>query len=308
MISNKLVSFSEFPAHSKKVNSICFDRNSKLFASAGKDRILVCHSTSRSVKAIVFKSDCANSIAFSPDSKMLISGEEDGTIKLWSLQTKKLIDTLIGHQKAINSIAVHPNGKLIASGSDDRTIKLWSLKSRQPVCTLTGHTDKVMSVSFSYDGKILASSGDINDKTVKLWFLNEDRTTTLKGHSDWFGGIYSIAFSPDNKLIASGSKDKTIKLWQVATGREIMSLEDHNDDITSIAISPDGKLIASGSKDKTLKLWTLTSGQLVSTVNHHQKIRAVAFGSDSQIATGCSDGKIRLLKPQSKLSSLQQLL
>ena len=165
-----------------------------------------------------------------------------------------MIRTLVGHQKAVNSIAVHPNNKLIASASDDKTVKLWSPKSGKQVCTFTGHEDNVLAVAFSPDGNILASSGDINDKTVRLWFLLENKSVTLKGHSDWFGGVYSIAFSPNSKFLVSGSKDKTVKVWQVDTGKEIMTLKGHEDDITSVAISADGKLIASGSKDKSLKL------------------------------------------------------
>ncbi len=168
------------------------------------------------------------------------------------MQTRELIRTLKGHNKAVNSVAIHPKGKLIASASDDKTVNLWSLESGKQVITLKGHTDNVITVSFSPDGKVLASSGDINDKTVKLWFLSENRNITLKGHSDWFGGIDSIAFTSDSKLIASGSKDKTIKIWQVDTGKELMTLNGHSDHITSIAISSDNKLLASASKDKTV--------------------------------------------------------
>ena len=88
-----------------------------------------------------------------------------------------------------------------------------------------------------------------------------------------------------------------------------MTLEGHSDDITSIAISADNKILASGSKDKTLKLWALTTGKLISTINHPEKIQAVVYSSNRILATGCSKGKIRLFKPQSKsLNSLEELL
>ena len=130
------------------------------------------------------------------------------------------------------------------------------------------------------------------------------------GHSDWFGGVLAIAFSSDSKFIASGSKDKTIKIWQVDTGKEIMTFEGHSDDITSVAINADNTILASGSKDKTLKLWAFASGKLISTINHDTKIKAVAFSPDRQIlATGCNAGNIRLFKPRSRsFDSLQQLL
>jgi WD40 repeat protein len=78
---------------------------------------------------------------------------------------------------------------------------------------------------------------------------------TLTGHTDW---VNSVAFSPDGRLLASGSSDRTIKLWDVATGREVRTLSGHTDIVTSVAFSPDGRLLASGSDDKTIKLWDIS--------------------------------------------------
>ena len=191
----------------------------------------------------------------------------------------------------------------------NRTIKLWSLETGTLVGNLTGHTDNVLSASFSPDGNVLATSGDINDKTVRLWFLSENRNIVLKGHSDWFGGIYATAFTSDSKYVASGSKDKTIKLWQVNTGKEVMTFAGHKDDVTSVAISKKSKIITSASKDKTLRLWELNTGKLISTIDCPEKIGAVAFSPDSRIlASGCKQGEIKLFKPQPKLSnSLQEI-
>lgn len=156
----------------------------------------------------------------------------------------------------------------------------------------------------------MASSGDINDKTVKLWFLADNTNITLKGHSDWFGAVSSIAFSSDSQLIASGSKDKTIKIWQVSTGKEIITLNGHSDHVTSVSISADNQILASASKDKTLKLWSLATGKLISTITRDETIQTLAFSPDSlTLALGYSQGNIGLFKPRSLTSNpLQELL
>ncbi|KAL9095987.1 MAG: hypothetical protein Q9163_006480, partial [Psora crenata] len=116
---------------------------------------------------------------------------------------------------------------------------------------------------------------------------------TLAGHSDW---VLAIAFSPDGKQIASGSSDKTIKLWDAIIGDLQKTLAGHSDWVCAIAFSPDGKQIASGSDDKTIKLWDATTGDLQKTLaGHSHWVRAIAFSPDGkQIASGSNDKTIKL--------------
>jgi WD40 repeat protein len=81
---------------------------------------------------------------------------------------------------------------------------------------------------------------------------------TLKGHT---AKVLSVAYSPDGKTLASGSIDQTIKLWDVATGKEQATLKGHTRYVASVAFSPDGKTLASGSEDRTIKLWDVTTGK-----------------------------------------------
>ncbi|MBC6473611.1 MAG: hypothetical protein GDA48_12975 [Hormoscilla sp. GM102CHS1] len=111
----------------------------------------------------------------------------------------------------------------------------------------------------------------------------------FKGH---FNTVYSVAISPDGQLLASGSYDKTIKIWNLGSGRLLRTLTGHSDWVKSVAISPDGQLLASGSWDDTIKIWNLGSGRLLRTLTGHSDwVRSVAFSPDGQTIVsggGCS--------------------
>ncbi|KAJ5130731.1 uncharacterized protein N7515_006770, partial [Penicillium bovifimosum] len=120
---------------------------------------------------------------------------------------------------------------------------------------------------------------------------------TLEGHSD---RVWSVAFSPDNQIVASGSDDKTVKLWHSQTGEEIRTLKGHSYPIYSIAFSPDSQIVASGSEDGTIKLWDTTTGKELRHLKGHSRfVHSVAFSPDSQLlASGSSDETIKLWDTQ----------
>ncbi len=116
---------------------------------------------------------------------------------------------------------------------------------------------------------------------------------TLRGHTDW---IYSIAISPNGQTLASGSFDKTIKLWELSTGSLLHTLSKHSKGVCCVAISPDGQTLASGSWDETIKLWRLKTGELIGTLKGHTaSVRSLVISPDNQtLVSGSFDETIKL--------------
>ena len=136
---------------------------------------------------------------------------------------------------------------------------------------------------------------------IKIWdiSLRSQLLKTLLGHKDC---IYSVAWSPDGKLLASGSYDKMVKLWDAATGQEVKNLQDHIDAVFAVAFSPDGKHLASGSQDRSVKIWDIASGQRLYTLGDATDgLTSIAYSP-----SGKADCRRRLRQNHLRLGSGRQ--
>ncbi len=107
--------------------------------------------------------------------------------------------------------------------------------------------------------------------------------------------VFSVSFSSDVKILASGSFDHTIKLWEVDTGRLVKTLEGHNWTVTSVSFSPDAKTLVSGSGDQTIKLWEVSSGRLLKTVEAHNAVSSVSFSPDGKYLAWTAGKRIQIM-------------
>ncbi|MEH2059785.1 MAG: NB-ARC domain-containing protein [Nostoc sp.] len=233
-----------------------------------------------------------SSVAFSPNGKLLATGDADGKTYLWQVDDGKLLFTCTGHSSWVKSVAFSPDGQTLASGSDDQTVKLWDIRNGNCLTTLQGHSNWVRSVAFSPDGQTLASGSE--DQTVKLWDVHTRKCLkTLQGNTN---RVRSVAFSPDGQTLASGSEKQTIKLWDIRNGECLTTLEGHSNWVRSVAFSPDGQILASGSDDQTVKLWDVRNGKCLKTLQGHtNRVWSVAFSPDGQIlASGGDDPTVKL--------------
>jgi len=221
--------------------------------------------------------------------------------------------TFVATEGMVTSVDFSPNGKMLASGGD--RIKLWDAETKRKIATKrhSWWSYRVNCVAFSPDGKQLASGGD--DQKIKIWdpetlweiatfavsLGSAIRTTrgTQSEHSDW---INSLAFSQDGNILASGSPDQMIELWNIETRQKIATLTGHSGSVNSLAFSRNNLILASGSDDRTIKIWSIETKQAIATLmGHADSIGSVTISHSGKIlASGSLDGTIKLWNLQTK--------
>ncbi|QDL11904.1 hypothetical protein DP114_31965 [Brasilonema sennae CENA114] len=244
----------------------------------------------------IFKGDqdYVNSVAISTDGQTIVSGGDDGAVRLWDSKGNQL-PTLTGHQGAVNSVAISIDSQTIVSGGNDGTVRLWDSKGKL-LYTLTGHQGAVNSVAISTDGQTIVSGG--NDGAVRLWDSKGNQLPTLTGHQ---GAVNSVAISIDSQTIVSGGEDGTVRLWD-SKGKPLYTLTGHQGLVNSVAISTDGQTIVSGGEDGTVRLWDSRGNELATLTSHQKSVNSVAISTDGQtIVSGGEDGTVRLWDSKGKL-------
>jgi WD40 repeat protein len=264
-------------------------------------------------------------VAVSANGNKIVTGSERGNVCLWDSATGEKISSMPLSEPGIAAVAISLEGQRIAFGSWDNTIQLWDLSCDKALLPLRGHEDEITSVAFSPDGRRIVSSS--SDKTVRLWdagsavegipslqgpklkswalstddvvplLVGDDATPPGDGCPSlpWReSSNLPLAFSSDGTWIASGSFDQSIRLWDAASGTELLSpLRGHRDYVISLAFSQDRKYIASGSFDKDVRVWNTTNRETLPLVGHKGSVLAVAFSPDGrQVVSGSSDNTI----------------
>jgi len=241
-------------------------------------------------------------VEYSPRGDQVASASEDHTIRLWDVRTGVCRHVLSEHLNAVYCIVYSPKGDQLASGSVDGTVRLWDIESEQCRQILTGHNNTVFSVVYSPDGNRIASGGDT---TVRLWDVSAGVTRFVSsGHSMVINSVdcspgaelSASGSSSRESLIASGSSDRTIRLWDMETGacREIVS--GHKNSVFCIAFSPQGDQLASGSSDRAVRLWDVKTGKCLSIFNGHDGwVECVVFSPQGNTIASASDDQTVIL-------------
>ena len=242
-----------------------------------------------------------NSIAFSPNGRLLAYKDRYDIIKLWDIKYDREITSLLN---AESSLAFSPDGRLFASGSEDSTIKLWDIERRKELAILGDVENDVLA--FSPDNRLLATiSGE--DEKIKLWDI-EHISEPLTFEEDNGQHISSMAFNPNGSLLASASVDGMVKLWDIQKRNKVATLSGHSDEVNAVAFSPDGKVVVSGSgvywpgyrtdlfvhvADNTIRFWDVeTYSEIGLLMGHDSGIGRIEFNADGKTLVSADYGTI----------------
>ena len=246
------------------------------------------------------------SVCFSPRNELIASAGIDSSVKLWNRESGEEVAELTGHRGPIYDLCFSPDSKTLASSAEDE-VKIWNIKERKEEVSIRG-TATLYSIDFSPDGVTLATA---ENTSVKLWYIDPGQSDknqekgkeadtlqnfngkTLKGHS---APIINVSFSNDNKMIASASRDKTIKIWDISSGWDTLTLQGHVGPVLSVCFSMDDKMLVSAGLDSTVKLWDISTGAEKKNLNFHTGgVYSVSRSPDGgTVASAGKDGKIRL--------------
>lgn len=278
--------------HSDDVSTAEFTDDGNSIVTACADGVCrIWSGKSGELREELIDENCLNSASISKDNKKALCTLKDGTIIVWDVRKKEIINTIKGHKATVNYACFSPDSKYILSCSDDGTVKLWDSQTARLISTIIEHEDQVLTAVFSNDGKkVISASADgssvIYDLTSHIGeVVFKDENTTVE----------YAEFNSNNSRIAIVTSN-AVYILDAKSGQRINKLQGHKDIITSASFSPDGSLIVTSSYDKTLKLWDVESAQEIHTyIGHSNIVKDVVFSPDGRFVLSTSrDNEARL--------------
>jgi WD40 repeat protein len=252
-------------------------------------------------------------VAFSPDGHLLAAGSTGDRIRIWNVQSGTLLHTLTSEtMKDVWALAFSPDGRVLASGSEGivartsssagvlyEAVTFWDVKSGRKLSTSLADLLVGLALAFSPDGRTLAVAA-----LDGIALLRSGDGSNQ--HFFPFDYAMSVAFSPDGKVLAAGTDGgydpahhlhpSSIALWDVASGKHLLTIPHQSGAISSLAFSPDGHLLATASAEKAVAVWSVATGTLFRAFEGHSgAVTAVAFSPDGRmLAAGSADQTIQL--------------
>lgn len=243
--------------------------------------------------------DCGGCVALTPDGSMAISFHNK-KIKIWDIESGKVIRTFKGQDKDVSHVAITQNG-LIAISVCNKSLSVWNIESGKLLHTLEGHDDVITDIAITPDScRVISAS---QDTSLKVWDLvSGQELQTLLGHSK---SVNKVIVSPDGSLIVSMSKDGTLKVWDLSFHSVTRTnTSRHSGLVCSVTISPNNKFALSASIDKNIKVWDLTNGKELriysdrfsetTSAGNNSMVNGIAISPDSRLAISILNSTLKV--------------
>jgi len=291
------------------LNAAAFSPDGKTIAAAGSNGAILFWDAWSGLPEAAFVGHQAGieSLALSPDGKFLASVAAEDGIMLWDLATARPLPDFHSPNGYFSNVAISPDGQWLAAGIQfRRDVRLLRTLTGEEVRRFTGCANGENVLAFSPDGKILAAGSTDNndrqrDKSIRLWEAATGkllRRIVFPLPARPTGGIFSLAFSPDGRLLASGCAGGDVHIWNAANGELYCRLPNHEFWVSSLCFSPDGQTLATTGSErakKVVRLWEVRSGkergQLAVPTDRGGSL---AFSPDGRLASAGEDKTIRI--------------
>ncbi len=248
--------------HADSVRSVLCLADGKTAVSSSDDASIRIWDLTRSetTKVLTGHEAKVRQLALAPDESFVASVSKDGTLRLWDLpEGKERLQgsehgAWVGDNRGFLSVAIHPEGTVLATTAFDRMVRLWDASSLGVRQALGPHASDVGFIAFGRDGSHLLY--DVNGGEVRVMGADaREEICRLIGHEDW---VYALACAHHAPVVATGSQDTTIRLWNYRTGRLLATLKGHEYTVGALAFTADDAVLVSGAGDETVRLWDVS--------------------------------------------------